>query len=64
MLVIKVGQNESIERALKKYKMKFKKCGVAQELRDRKEFVKKSAKKRKAKAKAVYIQKIRDNEEN
>lgn len=64
MLIIKVGKNESIERALKRYKRKVSNTKQLRKLRENREHVKPSAKKRKQKAKAVYIQKLRDNEQN
>jgi len=51
--VDKVG----IEKALKKLKSKFTKAGVLKELRSRKEFVKKSVKKRTEKKNAIHIDK-------
>jgi len=64
MLIIKVKDGEKIERALKRYKNKHRKTKVMQEVRERKNFKKKSEKKREEKNKAIYIQKIRDNEED
>lgn len=58
MLVIKIeGGKDTLEKALKKYKRKFEKTGVMKELRKRKEFVKKSVKRRLEIKKAEYIQK-------
>ena len=42
MLQIPVKEGESIERALKKYKKKFEKTGVLKQLRERKQYTKKS----------------------
>ena len=36
MLVINVKENDSLEKALKKFKKKFEKTGVVKELRSRK----------------------------
>jgi small subunit ribosomal protein S21 len=46
MIVINVKENESIERALKRFKKKFEKTGVLKELRSRTHFVKPSVKNR------------------
>jgi small subunit ribosomal protein S21 len=63
MLIIPVKEGESIERALKKYKKKFEKSQVLRELRDRKEFTKKSIINRQQLLKAKYIQRLRSKEE-
>jgi|TARA_A100000172_G_C3001077_1_gene96289 small subunit ribosomal protein S21 len=54
MLVIKVGKNEKIDRALKRFKRKFRNTQVLQQLKDKKQYIKKSTKKRKEKEKAIY----------
>lgn len=64
MLIIKKGKNESIERMLKRYKRKVSSTKQLRKLRENREHVKPSAKKRKQNAKAVYIQQLRDQEEN
>ena len=40
MLVINVKENDSLEKALKKFKKKFEKTGVVKELRARQAFEK------------------------
>ena len=62
MIIIKVGKNENIERALKRYKLKVYKTKQLDNLRERQQHVKKSEKKRKQKQKAKYIQKIKGSE--
>ena len=62
MIVINVKENESIDRALKRFKKKFEKTGVLRELRGRQHFVKPSVQRREEVLKAAYIQKIRDAE--
>lgn len=62
MIIVEV--DKGIEKALKKYKSKHKKLKINEELRNRKEFTKKSVKKRQQKLKAVYIQKLKENENN
>ena len=64
MLVINVKENESIEKALKRFKKKFQNVGVLQELRDRKHFEKHSVSRRKQIIKAAHIQKLRSEEES
>ncbi len=54
MLKTVVKEGESIERALKRFKRKFKKTKVLQELRQRQQFTKPSVAKRKMKQKAAY----------
>ena len=56
MLIIKVEERETIEKALKRYKRKFEKVRIVKELRDRKHFTKKSVKNRENLNKAIYIQ--------
>lgn len=58
MIVVNVKENESIDRALKRFKKKFEKTGVLKELRDRTFYVKPSIKKRAVKLKAAYRQKM------
>ncbi|MEN9609972.1 MAG: hypothetical protein RLZZ628_786 [Bacteroidota bacterium] len=54
MLIIDVKENETIDRALKKYKRKFEKSGTLKELRRRKAFTKPSIERRAVVLKAVY----------
>ena len=63
MIVIPVKEGENIERALKKFKRKFEKTGVIKELRNRQAYTKPSVKKRQQKLRAVYIQKMQQEEE-
>ncbi len=64
MLIINVKENESIDRALKRYKKKFEKTGVLRELRSRTAYTKPSVERRDQIIKAKYIQKLRDEENN
>ena len=57
MIIVDVQENESIERALKKYKLKYNRAGVMRELRDRKQYSKPSVRRRIEKLKAVFRQK-------
>jgi small subunit ribosomal protein S21 len=63
MIVIPVKEGENIERALKKFKRKFEKTGVIRELRQRQAYTKPSVKRRDVKKKAVYIQKLQEDDE-
>lgn len=54
MLIIDVKDNESIDKALKKYKRKFERAGILKELRNRKHFTKKSVTRRAELLKAAY----------
>lgn len=62
MLIINVKENESIDRALKRFKKKFEKTGVLRELRSRTSYTKPSVKRREEIIKARYIQNLRDEE--
>ncbi len=56
MLKTIVKEGESIERALKRFKRKYKKTKVLQELRERQQYTKPSAAKRQIRQKAAYKQ--------
>jgi len=56
-------EGENIERALKKFKRKFEKTGVIRELRSRQAFVKPSVRRREEIKKAIYVQKMQEDEE-
>jgi small subunit ribosomal protein S21 len=64
MLIIKVEGNDTIEKALKKYKRKFDKTGTVRQLRARQAFIKPSVTNRMKIQKAAYIQNMRDNLES
>lgn len=63
MIIVPVKEGESIERALKKFKRKFERTGVIKELRSRQQYDKPSVKKRLKMEHAVYVQRMRDEEE-
>ena len=63
MIIVPVKEGENIERALKKFKRKFEKTGVIKELRSRQQFDKPSVLKRLKMEHAVYVQRMRDEEE-
>jgi small subunit ribosomal protein S21 len=56
MIIVEINENETIERALKKYKLKVNRSGVLRELRERKHFTKPSVRRRNLMLKAVYRQ--------
>ena len=62
MLIITVKDGENIDRALKRFKRKFDRTGGMRQLRTRKEFIKPSVRNRDKIKKAVYIQRLRDLE--
>ena len=56
MIIIKLNNNITIEKALKLYKSKVIKTRQSSELNKRKEFIKPSVKKRNVLAKAKHVQ--------
>ena len=64
MIIVPVKDGENSERALKKFKRKFEKTGVVKELRTRQQFNKPSVLKRLKMEHAVYVQKLRQAEED
>jgi small subunit ribosomal protein S21 len=63
MIIIPVKEGENIDRALKRYKRKFEKTGQMRELRERQRYTKPSVKRREQKLKAIYIQKLRQQQQ-
>ncbi len=63
MIIIPVKDGESIDRALKRFKKKFMKTGTMKELRDRREFTKKSVELRAQRIKAAYKEQLRREED-
>jgi small subunit ribosomal protein S21 len=62
MIYLKISEEGSLDKALKKLKRKFEKTRTMKELRKRKEFKKSSVEKREQILKAKYIQQnYRDN---
>jgi len=64
MLIVDLKGGMSIEKALKELKRKFTKTKLLTELRERKEFTKKSVKRRSEVNKAKYIQSIHNKIED
>ena len=63
MLRVIVNEGDKIDRALKIFKRKCNNTKLIQECRDRKEFTKPSVVARRQRLKAVYIQKLRNEDE-
>ena len=63
MIIINVKENESIDKALKRFKKKFEKTGVIKELRRRQAYTKFSVSRREEIKKATYIANLRREEE-
>ncbi|MCH5312622.1 MAG: 30S ribosomal protein S21 [Prevotella sp.] len=63
MIIVPVKEGENIEKALKKFKRKAERTGVIKEVRTRKQFNKPSVVKREKMQRAIYVNKIRQAEE-
>lgn len=63
MLIVKVDNKTPIEKALKLFKSKVIKTKLMTELKQRKEFTKKSVKRRIEVNKAIYTSKLKKNED-
>jgi small subunit ribosomal protein S21 len=64
MIIVPIKENESIDKALKKFKKKFEKTGVVRQLRARQAFEKPSITRRTEIKKAVYRDTLRQEESN
>lgn len=62
MIVVSVKENESIDKALKRFKKKFEKTGVLKELRSRTHYEKPSVTRRNERIKAAYRQRMQTEE--
>ena len=63
MISIPVKDGENIERALNRFKKKFDRTGVIKQLRARKQYIKPSVQNRAKIIKAVYVNKLRQDEQ-
>ncbi|HEX7014378.1 MAG TPA: 30S ribosomal protein S21 [Cyclobacteriaceae bacterium] len=54
MIVVNIKENESIDKALKRFKKKFEKTGVLKELRARTAYEKPSVRRRNEVIRAIY----------
>ncbi|MHA7877676.1 MAG: 30S ribosomal protein S21 [Bacteroidota bacterium] len=57
-IVIRVKDNETVDRALKRFKKKFEKVGILKKLRKRMFYKKPSMEQREQRLKAIYRQKM------
>jgi small subunit ribosomal protein S21 len=62
MLIINIKENESIDKALKRFKKKFEKTGILKQLRARTSFEKPSITRRTEIKHAAYIEKLKKQE--
>jgi len=62
MLIVNVKENESIDKALKRFKKKFEKTGVLKELRARTAYEKPSVRRRNEIIRAAYREQQRIGE--
>ena len=62
MIVINIKENESIDKALKRFKKKFEKTGILRQLRARTSYEKPSVTRRNTVIRAAYRQNLRDQE--
>ncbi len=63
MIIIEVKDNETVDKALKRFKKKFEKTGVLKELRVRQAFEKPSVKRRQVLIRAAYRQQMQRMEQ-
>ena len=64
MLIVKLKKGENINRALKRFKVKFRNTQVIKQIRDRQYFEKKSVKRRREGMNAIYKQRVLDEQQN
>ena len=64
MIIVNVKENESIDKALKRFKKKFEKTGVLKELRARTAFEKPSVRRRNEIIHAAYRERMKAQENN
>ena len=64
MLIVKLKKGENINRALKRFKVKFRNTQVIKQIRERQYFEKKSVKRRREVMNAIYKQRVLDEQES
>tara|TARA_Y100000389_G_C17468696_1_gene528192 strand:- start:5500 stop:5694 length:195 start_codon:yes stop_codon:yes gene_type:complete len=64
MLNVNVKEEGSLDKALKKLKSKVKNTKQRDSLREKKDFTKKSQRRRNEKKKAQYVQKLKDKQQS
>jgi small subunit ribosomal protein S21 len=62
MIIVNIKENESIDKALKRFKKKFEKTGVLKELRARTAYEKPSVRRRNEVIRAIYREQQRQKE--
>lgn len=63
MIIIDMSNEKNLDRSLKKLKRKFENSGTLRELRNRKEYIKPSIKRRNEIKKAIYLEKKKNDED-
>ena len=64
MLIVKLKKGENINRALKRFKVKFRNTQVIKQIRERQYFEKKSVKRRREVMNTIYKQRVLDEQQN
>lgn len=64
MIIVQLKEGDTIDKALKKLKRRFEKTGVARELRRRQHYIKPSERRREARARALFIQRLMSSQSN
>ena len=64
MLIVKLKKGENINRALKRFKVKFRNTQVIKQVRERQYFEKKSVKRRREVMNAIYKQRVLNEQES
>ena len=64
MLIVKLKKGENINKALKRFKVKFRNTQVIKQVRERQYFEKKSVKRRREVMNAIYKQRVLDEQQN
>jgi len=62
MIYVQVKENEPLERALKRFKKKVERVKILKEIKERRYYTKPSIKRKEAKTKAVYRQRMKQQE--
>ncbi len=64
MIVVQIKENESIDKALKRFKKKFEKTGILRELRARTAYEKPSVRRRNEIIRAAYRERLKAQQES
>ncbi|GIV36964.1 MAG: 30S ribosomal protein S21 [Cyclobacteriaceae bacterium] len=64
MIVVQIKENESIDKALKRFKKKFEKTGILRELRARTAYEKPSVRRRNEIIRAAYRERFKAQQES